>query len=103
WGDPTALELVFANLVDNAVKYLDPRRPGVVTVGSLPPASSGPSESLPTYFVRDNGMGIPANQQEKIFQAFRRLEPRRTSGEGMGLSIVHRIVERHGGKIWVES
>jgi PAS domain S-box-containing protein len=103
WGDVTALELVFANLIDNAVKYLDPQRPGLITVGSLPPTTTGTGEEMRIYFVRDNGIGIPDNQREKIFHAFRRLEPNRSPGEGMGLSIVRRIVERHGGTIWVES
>jgi PAS domain S-box-containing protein len=102
-GDTTALEQVFANLVDNALKYRHPERPAVITVGSLDANGSSLPEKMRTYFVHDNGPGIPENQREKVFEVFRRLEPHRSSGEGMGLSIVRRIVERHGGTVWVES
>jgi signal transduction histidine kinase len=53
--------------------------------------------------VRDNGRGIPENYRSKIFQAFQRLHPKAAKGEGVGLAMVHRIVERHGGRIWFES
>jgi PAS domain S-box-containing protein len=97
WGDPAALEQVFANLIGNALKYLDPRRPGQIEVGS----AAGPVWH--TYYVRDNGLGIPAAYAPKVFQAFQRLHPDRAEGEGMGLAIVRRIVERHGGRVWVDS
>ena len=67
---------------------------------------SGDSEDAKgfvTYFVRDNGLGIPAAHQEKIFQVFQRVHPGVGSGEGMGLAIVARVVERHRGRVWVES
>lgn len=99
WGDPTALEQVFANLIGNAVKYLDPNRPGLVEIGYRADLGELPG----VYFVRDNGMGIAENHLPQLFRAFRRLHPQVTSGEGMGLAIVHRIVDRHGGRIWVES
>jgi PAS domain S-box-containing protein len=101
-GDATALEQVFANLIGNALNYLDPARQGVIEVGALKATvadDSGPQ----TYFVRDNGLGIPAAYQGKVFQAFQRLHPSSATGEGMGLTIVRRIVERHGGRIWLES
>jgi len=99
-GDAVAIEQVFANLVGNALNYLDPARPGRVEVGALPnPAADG----LRICYVRDNGVGIPETGREKIFQAFHRLHPESAAGEGMGLTIVRRIVERHRGRIWVES
>jgi len=98
WGDPTAVEQVFANLVGNALNYLDPARPGRVEVGA---GSDG--EAGRTYFVRDNGLGIPAAHLAKMFQAFQRLHPDKAAGEGMGLTIVRRILERLGGTIRVES
>lgn len=98
-GDRTAIEQVFANLIGNALKYLDPARPGRVEVG----AGANPAPGSRTYFVRDNGLGIPAAYAPKVFQAFQRLHPDRAEGEGMGLAIVRRIVERHGGKVWLES
>lgn len=97
WGDPAALEQVFANLLDNALAYLDPARQGEISVGSLP-ATTGH-----TYFVRDNGRGIPAHARDKIFQAFQRLDPAGSQGEGLGLALVRRVVERHDGAIRVES
>jgi PAS domain S-box-containing protein len=98
WGDPTAVEQVFANLVGNALNYLDPARPGRVEVGAGPDGEAGR-----TYFVRDNGLGIPEPHLAKMFQAFQRLHPDRATGEGMGLTIVRRILERLGGTIRVES
>lgn len=98
WADPTAAEQVFANLIGNALNYLDPKRPGRVEVGSVP---GDPGER--TYFVRDNGVGIPAGHQAQLFQAFRRLQPGLAPGEGMGLTIVRRVLERLGGRVRVES
>jgi PAS domain S-box-containing protein len=97
-GDRTAVEQVFANLVGNALKYLDPKRPGRIEVG----AGDNPPPGFHTYFVRDNGLGIPAAYAPKVFQAFQRLHPDSAEGEGMGLTIVRRIVERHGGKVWLD-
>jgi signal transduction histidine kinase len=98
WGDPTAVEQVFANLVGNALNYLDPARPGRVEVG---PSPAG--DGRVTYVVRDNGLGIPAAHLPKLFQAFQRLHPDRAPGEGMGLAIVRRILERLDGSIQAES
>ncbi len=104
WGDPTALEQVFANLIGNAVLYLDPGRPGLIEVG-CEDAEDGdtPGPTFRTYHVRDNGIGIPPGAADKIFQVFQRLRPKHADGEGLGLTIVQRIVERHDGEVWVES
>jgi PAS domain S-box-containing protein len=107
WGDPTALEQVFANLIGNAVLYLDPARPGMIEVGCVEDCEDGdgdaPEPKFRTYHVRDNGMGIPPGAADKIFQVFQRLHPKHADGEGLGLTIVQRIVERHDGEVWVES
>src|SRR5205085_2002873 len=71
WGDPTALEQVFANLIGNALNYLDPSRPGQIDVGGT--TAAGPPEKGETnYYVRDNGLGIAEAYQHKVFQAFQR-------------------------------
>ena len=105
WGDPTAVEQVFANLVGNAVNYLDPNRAGVIEVGALD--GDGPDPSIAaghlTYYVRDNGLGIPESGMSKLFLAFQRFHDGRARGEGIGLALVRKIVERHGGKIRAES
>jgi signal transduction histidine kinase len=100
YGDPTAVEQVFGNLVGNAVNYLDATRPGQIEVGCL--AGSG-ADGLNTYFVRDNGLGIASAHLGRMFSAFQRLHGNVAQGEGIGLALVKRMVERHGGRIWVES
>jgi signal transduction histidine kinase len=102
WGDPTALEQVFANLIQNAVNYLDPARPGRIEIGSVdesPPEMEGAC----IFFVRDNGLGIPEAHLPKVFTIFQRLHANVAPGEGIGLALVRRMVERHGGLIWVDS
>jgi signal transduction histidine kinase len=101
WGDPTALEQVFANLIGNALNYLDPSREGRVEIGTAhaPPGV----ESLQIFYVRDNGLGIPEVGLPRLFQAFARMHGNVAPGEGIGLALVRRVVERHGGRVWVES
>lgn len=100
WGDTTVLEQIFANLIGNALNYLDPARPGVIEVGVREPPADG---GHVTYYVKDNGLGIPQAYHQKVFQAFQRFHAERAKGEGMGLASVRRLVDRHGGKIWFES
>lgn len=96
-GDESQINQVFFNLIGNAVKYLSPERQGVVKV-------SGYSEDgQSVYCVEDNGIGIAPEHQEKIFEIFYQLEPGQSAGEGLGLTIVKRILEKHNGKIWLES
>ncbi|WP_168793428.1 sensor histidine kinase [Paraburkholderia aromaticivorans] len=101
WGDPTALEQVFANLIGNAVNYLDPSREGRIEIGTTP-APPG-VHSLRIFYVRDNGLGIPAVALPRLFNAFQRLHGNVAAGEGIGLALVRRVVERHGGRVWAES
>lgn len=108
WGDRLAIEQVFANLINNALHYLDPDRPGQIAVGMfreerLPSQDGLPKRISRVYYVSDNGLGISESHRHKVFGAFQRLHPRRAPGEGMGLALVKRIVERHDGEIWFES
>ena len=103
WGDPLALEQLFANLIGNALKYLDPKRPGRIEIGVADQNHRPAGDKSCVLFVKDNGLGIPKEYQHKMFQAFQRCHPGVASGEGMGLAIVQRIVDRHRGQIWVDS
>jgi len=95
---PEQIEQVFNNLISNAVKYMGDQKRPRIEIGW----EEGQSEY--TFFVRDNGVGIPKEHHEKIFALFHRVEPReKGDGTGIGLTIVRRIVENHGGKVWVES
>jgi signal transduction histidine kinase len=95
-GDPERLLQVLTNLLENAVKFMGDQKVPVVDVGVRTEAAG------PVFFVRDNGMGIRKEDQPKIFGLFERLHPG-IPGTGIGLATVKRIIEAHGGKIWVES
>ena len=95
-GDRVRLREVFQNLLANAVKYMGDQEKPKVEVGFQ---WRGP-ETI--FYVRDNGSGIDPPYHEKIFGLFERLETRE-EGTGIGLALVKRIVEQHGGRIWVES
>ena len=97
YGDETQLNQVFSNLVDNALKFLDADRPGMIRI------SGKEEEGRVTYCVEDNGIGIADKDRERIFEIFCRLDPDASAGEGLGLTIVRKILDRHGGKVWVES
>lgn len=106
WGDAAAVEQIFANLIGNALNYLDPMRVGVIEIDSADACGEEGANGQPApriFRVKDNGLGIPAAFQAKVFQAFQRLHPAAAKGEGIGLSLVRRLVERLGGRIWFES
>jgi PAS domain S-box-containing protein len=98
WGDPDRLREVLSNLVSNAVKYSPGG--GTVWVGGRMDRTGA------TVYVADQGIGIPAEEQGRIFDRFHRVDSglhRRTEGTGLGLYLVKAIVEAHGGRVWVES
>jgi signal transduction histidine kinase len=101
WGDENAIEQIFGNLVANALNYAAPDRDAKIEILSVPSAEE--DQGKHTYCVKDNGVGIPALHQCKVFQAFQRLQPKLAQGEGIGLTMTRRIVERHSGRIWFES
>lgn len=96
-ADPLCVEQILGNLLDNALKYLDPSRPGEIRID----AAHGEIEAV--VRIRDNGRGIAANNRERIFEVFQRVDHPDIPGEGMGLSYVRALVRRSGGKIWCES
>jgi two-component system sensor kinase FixL len=112
-GDRVRVAEVLRNLITNAMKYNDkPERWIEIGYGrnlgldALKPREDEASAGHRTvFYVRDNGIGIPAKHHEAIFRIFKRLHPREEfgGGTGVGLTIVKKIIERHGGRIWIES
>lgn len=97
-ADPAQVNQVFTNLIDNALKYLDPARPGVITI------TGRQNGRISVYRVTDNGIGIRRQYFENIFEIYHRLNPTdEKSGQGLGLTIVSRIMERLHGTVTVES
>ncbi len=96
-GERIRLQEVYQNLIENAVKYMGEQAAPCIEVGAEQRNGSGP-----VFFVRDNGVGIDPRYREKIFGLFERLDTR-DNGTGVGLALVRRIVELHGGRVWVES
>ena len=97
-GDESQINQVFSNLISNALKYRDPGRPCIIKV-------SGHQQEYErvSYYVEDNGIGIPPEEHEKIFKIFHQVIREKGKGEGLGLTIVKKILERHNGEISVKS
>jgi signal transduction histidine kinase len=95
-GDRLRLQEVFQNLIENGVKYIGDQPEPRIEIGVEPDGDE------PIIFVRDNGMGIEPQYRERVFGLFEQLDSR-MEGTGVGLALVKRIVEVHGGRIWVES
>ncbi len=97
-ADAGQMTQIFWNLIDNAIKYRDSEKQCVIEI------SGSVKDDMSVYCVADNGCGILPRHQKNIFEVFHRLEPEGdVGGEGLGLSIVRRIIDRHGGEVRVES
>jgi PAS domain S-box-containing protein len=97
YGDKVQIEALFSNLVSNALKFLDPSRPGIITISGQQDNGSS------VYCVQDNGIGIEPENLENIFEIFYRVNPDFEQSQGIGLSIVRQVVLRHNGKAWAQS
>lgn len=97
YGDRPRLLEVLQNLLDNAAKYMGNQSNPVIELGHR-----GQEGNKPVFYMRDNGIGIALEHHERIFGLFNKLDVK-TEGTGVGLALVKRIIEVHGGRIWVES
>ncbi|WP_028311769.1 sensor histidine kinase [Derxia gummosa] len=97
-ADRALVRQVFVNLLSNAIKYSRDRDPACITVGC------DTAGAVPAWFVKDNGVGFDMGDAARLFDAFERLHGAdRFEGSGVGLTIVQRIVVRHGGRVWAEA
>ena len=96
-ADQSLLFQVLQNLLGNAIKYTKSKKPAVIEVG-------GKEEKKETiYYVKDNGVGFDERYIDNLFRPFQRLHGgEEYEGTGIGLSIVKRIIQRHGGRVWAE-
>lgn len=96
--DAILVRQVFQNLIGNALKYSRPRSPAIIEIGQTQ------KDNQTVVFVRDNGVGFSMKYADKLFGVFQRLHrPEDFEGAGVGLAIVQRIVQKHGGRVWAES
>ncbi len=98
WGDTALIKQVLINILSNAVKFTKGREEALIEVGNCI------EENATVYYIRDNGVGFDMRYSDKLFKVFQRLHSADNfEGTGVGLSIVQRIIDRHGGRIWAES
>ncbi|MFQ5667220.1 MAG: ATP-binding protein, partial [Candidatus Binatia bacterium] len=97
FGDPIRINQVFSNLIDNAIKHMPLQPEARIEVGCEEQGR------YYRFFVRDTGAGIRQEDHDKVFRLFTRLGANGTPGEGVGLAAVKKIIDKHGGRIWVES
>jgi len=97
WGDPALLRQVWVNLISNAIKYTGKRERPVIEIGSYQ------KDLQDVFYIKDNGAGFDMNHYHKLFGVFQRLHNiEEFPGTGIGLSLVQRIITRHGGTVWAE-
>jgi PAS domain S-box-containing protein len=98
FGDPSLLNQVWTNLLSNAIKYSSKKERPEIEIGCTK------QEDEIVYYVKDNGAGFSMDYAEKLFNVFQRLHSSNDfEGTGVGLAIVHRIISKHGGRIWAEA
>jgi len=97
YGDKPRLIEALQNMLDNAAKYMGDQTTPQIEIGY-----GGDENGKSIFFIKDNGIGIAPEYQERIFGLFNKLDPK-TEGTGVGLALVKRIIEVHGGRVWVES
>lgn len=103
-ADAGLIKVVWTNLISNAVKYTRLCKTATIEIGSLPASAADFVEPQQIFFVRDNGVGFDEAYSDKLFGVFQRLhQSEEFEGNGIGLATVHRIVARHGGRVWAES
>ena len=96
--DPVLIKLVLTNLISNAIKYSRLNEHPVIEIGMKNEKDSA------VYYVKDNGAGFDMNYADKLFGVFQRLHTQKEfEGSGVGLAIVHRIISRHGGRVWADA
>lgn len=97
FGDPTLIQQVWINLITNAIKYSEPKMNPTLKIGSFC------KDNQTVYFIKDNGVGFNPNFKSKLYGVFQRLHKSdEFEGTGIGLAIVKRIIQRHGGKVWAD-
>lgn len=98
-GSKAMVRQVWVNLIDNAIKFTGEREIGEIEIGAMPDAGGGT-----IYYVKDNGDGFDMRYANKLFGVFQRLHSQQEfTGTGVGLALVERIIQRHGGRVWGES
>jgi PAS domain S-box-containing protein len=105
WCDRPRITEVFRNLITNAIKYNDKQQP-TVEVGFIRNAITPEGQKADAFYIKDNGVGIAGEFHEEIFRIFKRLNDQAAgeqSGTGAGLTFVKKIIEGHGGRIWLDS
>ena len=99
FGSESMIRQLWVNLINNALKFTANRKVGEIEIGAKDDVPDGP-----IYFIKDNGAGFDMRHAGKLFVVFQRLhEQKEFPGTGVGLALVHRIIQRHGGRIWAEA
>lgn len=97
YGDANQMKQVFSSLLDNALRFSECNRGAAIQI------TGRRERDQVVYCVEDNGIGVPYEQQSKIFQIFYQIDPNSGDGHGMGLTVVKKVMSMHGGSVWLES